>query len=246
LRQADAVKTALLHSVSHDLRTPLAAIRAAAESLSEPAAAWTEEQRYGFVVALHRNVDRLDRLVGDLLDMSRIEAGMVPLDRQYYALADLIDEVLGTLTPRLGDRLVEVDAPAALPLVAVDAGAMHRVLTNLVGNALDYCPPHAPLTITATQDGDVLKVSVQDRGPGLPPSALPHVFDKFYRVVPTAPGASRHAGLGLAIAKGLVEAHGGQIRAENRPTGGLCVSFTLPIVPPRTAVAAAAGEAGRL
>jgi len=179
---------------------------------------------------LTEEADRLNRLVGNLLDMSRIESGALHPAREWEDLSEIVGGVLARMRPQLHDRPVKTDLPANLPLIWVNAALIDQVLTNLVENALKYTPAQSPLTITAEVQSDTVQVRVIDQGPGIAADALPHIFDKFFRVV----GAERHAdgtGLGLAICQGIVEAHGGRIWGDNQPQGGAVFTFTLPVHP---------------
>jgi len=231
LQRTDELRAALLSSVSHDLRTPLASIKAAASSLLQEDVQWDEEARRGFAFAIERESDRLNRLVENLLDMSRIEGGALQPEKEWYPIDELIHDVLGRLQPELQGREVTLDLPADLPPVELDYMEIDQVLTNLIENAARYTPAGSPIEIGAQVEGDHIVVSVADHGPGIPPSDLARIFDKFYRVKniqtksPHAPGS----GLGLAVSRGMVEAHGGLIWAENRKGGGAILRFTLPV-----------------
>jgi two-component system, OmpR family, sensor histidine kinase KdpD len=225
-RRSDAAKTALLDSVSHDLRTPLAAIRAAAGSLAEEGGATRDE-----ALAIDREAERLDRLVGNLLDMSRIEAGNMRTDLEPYALDDLVDASLRRLRPMLAGRSVAVDMPRDLPYVLVDALLMDQVLANLLENAALHAPD-APIRISATVRAGRLQLIVEDGGPGVPPEAMQMVFDKFYRVARPGAGPMRGSGMGLAVVRGLVEAMGGRVSARRSDLGGLAVVVEVAVAPP--------------
>lgn len=226
LRVADELKSALLNAVSHDLRTPLASIIASAGSLQQTDVQWTDEERLGFAEAIEHEALRLNRLVGNLLDLSRIESGSLQPDKGWYDLAALVGEVVGRLKPVTAAHVVSVELAEDLPPIPLDYIEIDEVLTNLVENATKYTPPGSEIAIAARQvDGEV-QVEVADRGPGIPAAALQRIFDAFYRLE----GArARGTGLGLAVAKGLVEAHGGRIWVENRPDGGAKFVFTLPL-----------------
>jgi two-component system sensor histidine kinase KdpD len=246
LQRTDALRTALLSSVSHDLRTPLTSIKAAASSLLQQDVDWDEEAQRGFAQTIEREADRLNRLVSNLLDMSRIEEGALKPEKEQYSLVALVQDVLGRLEPLLADRLVRTHLPSDLLLVDVDYLHLDQVLTNLIENAVRYTSPESPIDVSARREGREVILSVADRGPGVPPDELTRIFDKFYRVqhvrssgqaqekgaspfpTPTVPSSSMGSGLGLAVCKGLVEANGGHIQAELREGGGLVVSVALP------------------
>lgn len=229
LRRADEVKSALLRSVSHDLRTPIALIKAAAGSLRQRDVEWSDDERESFAQAIEQDADRLDRIVGNLLDVSQIEAGGIRTDRQYYPLAALVDDVLGRLRPLLVRHPVEVAIPDDLPPIYVDYVAIDRVLSNLLENVEHHTPAGTSIRISASRSDDRVVVTVVDDGPGIQPSDLPRVFDKFYRGGRVRRGSAGGSGLGLAVAKGLVEAHGGTIEVDSRPGEGTTFRFSLPI-----------------
>ena len=231
LKRTDALRAALLSSVSHDLRTPLSSIKAAASSLLQEDVQWDEEARRSFALAIEHEADRLNRLVGNLLDMSRIEAGALKPEKEWYPVDELIHDVLGHMQPVLQGRIVQTHLPDDLPPVELDYLEMDQVLTNLIENAVRYTPPESPIEVSAQIEGDQMVISVADRGPGIPQADKERVFDKFYRVLGTQRNATRitGSGLGLAVSKGLVEAHGGHIWVEDREGGGSIFRFTLPV-----------------
>jgi len=231
LRRTDALRAALLSSVSHDLRTPLSSIKAAASSLLQEDVQWDDEARHSFALAIVREADRLNRLVANLLDMSRIEGGALKPEKEWYPINELIQDVVARMQPVLQGRVVHTDLPADLPPVKLDYLQIDQVLTNLLENAVRYTPAESPIDIGVRLDGEYMLISVADRGPGIPAADLERVFDKFYRVMETQTKATRTtgSGLGLAVCKGLVEAHGGRIWVENRQGGGAIFQFTLPL-----------------
>ena len=234
-RESDRLKSALLSSVSHDLRTPLAGIKAAASSLLQDDVRWSEEDRRLFAADIDTEADRLTRHVSNQLDLSRIEAGALVPDREWEDAGELVDRVVRRLEPRLADHPVVRDGDGALPPVRLDAVQIEQVLTNLIENAAKYSPRGAPITVsTAVEERDgarSLRIGVADRGPGIPPPERDKIFDKFYRIA----GSARRAGgtgMGLAIVKGLVEAHGGRVAVAGPSTGaghGSTFVVTLPI-----------------
>lgn len=227
LQRTDKLRAALLSSVSHDLRTPLSSIKAAASSLLQEDVQWDEEARRSFALAIEREADRLNRLVGNLLDMSRIEGGALKPEKEWYPVDELIHDVLGHMQPIVQGRVVQTHLPDDLPPVELDYLQMDQVLTNLIENAVRYTPPETPIEVSAQREGEQMVISVADRGPGIPEKDKVHIFDKFYRVLGTQRGTG--SGLGLAVCKGLVEAHGGRIWVEDRENGGAIFRFTLPI-----------------
>jgi two-component system sensor histidine kinase KdpD len=225
LRRGDQLKSALLDAVSHDLRTPLASILASAGSLRQLDVEWDEEEERGFAEAIEQEARRLDRIVGNLLDLSRLESGTLEPDRGWYEPSALINEVAARLRPMVAPHALTLDVPDELPPVHVDYSEVDQVLTNLIENAAKYSPREAEIRVTATVRDGALLVTVTDGGPGISAEALPRLFEPFFR----AAGVQRAgSGLGLAVARGLVEAHGGRIWAENRPQGGATFSFEIP------------------
>ncbi|NPA91212.1 MAG: GAF domain-containing protein [Chloroflexi bacterium] len=223
-RELDRAKSALLSAVSHELRTPLAGIKGYVSSLLAEDVEWDEATRREFLLIISQEADRLQRLVSNLLDMSRLEAGTLTIRQDVYHLGDIVARVLRTLNPQ--EHPIQVDIPEDLPPVYVDAARVEVVLRNLLENALKYTPPGRPVRVRAFAEGDHVVVRVEDRGPGIPPEHRERIFDRFYRVPGVRAGG---AGLGLAICKGFVEAHGGRIWVEENPGGGAVFAFTLPI-----------------
>ncbi len=226
LRRTDELRTALLNAVSHDLRTPLASIIASAGSLRQRDIDWSVDDRVEFASAIENEADRLNRLVGNLLDLSRIEAGSLRPEKGWYDIGALIREVAGRLRSVAASHVLTLDVSPGLPPLHFDYVELDQVVTNLIENAIKYTPPGTEITVSAHREGDTIEVEVTDHGPGISPEAVPHLFDAFYRA-PRTPAAG--SGLGLAVAKGLIEAHGGTIRAENRREGGARFVFTLPV-----------------
>src|SRR5256714_2465995 len=231
LKSPDTLRAALLSSVSHDLRTPLSSIKAAASSLLQEDVQWDEEARRSFALAIEHEADRLNRLVGNLLDMSRIEGGALKPEKEWYPVDELIHDVLDHMQPVLQGRTVQNHLPDDLPPVELDYLQMDQVLTNLIENAVRYTPPESPIEVSAQIDGEQMVISVADRGPGIPQADKERIFDKFYRVLATQRNAATipGSGLGLAVSKGLVEAHGGHIWVGDRQGGGSIFRFTLPV-----------------
>jgi two-component system sensor histidine kinase KdpD len=216
----------LLDSVSHELRTPIATITGAATSLTDARTATEPEARSALIEDIRLAADRLNRLVENLLDMTRLESGMLKPRLDWCDVGDLIGVTVQSLKPLLTRHELIVDIEPGLPLVRADFVLMEQALHNLVHNSATHTPPGTRIRVGARVDGQGLLITVADRGPGLPPESLPRVFDKFFR----APGGRRGGlGLGLSITRGLVEAHGGTIQAENRTRGGITFTIRLPI-----------------
>ncbi|HEX2922957.1 MAG TPA: ATP-binding protein, partial [Chloroflexota bacterium] len=228
LRRTDELKTAMLNAVSHDLRTPLSSIIASAGSLLQTDLEWSEAERREFAEAIEHEARRLNQLVGNLLDLSRIQAGSLHLEKGWYDLGALVDDVLGRLRPLVAAHKVVVDIPEDLPPVPLSYVEIDQVISNLIENSAKYAPAGTEIGISARRYGDEVRVAVSNRGPQIPPEAMDRLFEPFYRVA-RGKGQPQGTGLGLAVAKGLVEAHGGQIRAENRQGGGVSFIFTLPL-----------------
>jgi two-component system sensor histidine kinase KdpD len=228
--ETERLRSTLLSSVSHDLRTPLAAITGAASTLLDSPRLDPGVERE-LKEAIHEEADRLNRLVTNLLDMTRLDSGSVSLNRDWESLEELVGTALARLGRPLKERAVSVDIPADLPPVPVDGVLIEQVIVNLLENALKYTPLGSPIAITARLDRGVAVVEIADEGPGLPPGAEEQVFEKFYR----GGHGQRGFGLGLPICKAIVSAHGGRIWAENRRPQGAAFRFTLPLgeAPPR-------------
>ena len=226
LRQANELKTALLNAVSHDMRTPLASIKAAAGSLGQSDIDWTEAERAEFAASIEQQADRLDRIVGNLLDLSRMEAGALRPQCALHDVGALVGDVLERLRERTIGHVVSVSIPDDLPPVSLDYVEIDQVLSNLIENAAKYAPRGTAIDVAARQAGDMIEIEVADRGPGIPTEAEVRIFEPFFRV---RRGGPTGIGLGLAVAKGLVEAHGGSIVARNRDGGGAAFTFTLPV-----------------
>jgi two-component system sensor histidine kinase KdpD len=227
-RRSELVKSSLLESVSHDLRTPLAAIRAAAGTLIDGGAEVPADVSEA-AEAIDDEAARMNRIVGNLLEVSRIEAGGVVADLQPYDLAELVQSTLRHVAGADTDD-VHLEVGADVPYVLADAVLLDQVLSNLIENALRHGA--APVRVAAAEsDGQVL-VTVEDGGAGVPPEALPQLFDKFYRVPGGSQRRSRGVGLGLTVARGLVDAMGGSIDAGPSALGGLAVKIRLPTAEP--------------
>jgi two-component system sensor histidine kinase KdpD len=222
--ERERLRGTLLSSVSHDLRTPLAAITGAASTLREQVSLGAEPRRE-LTQTIYEEALRLDRLVGNLLDMTRLEAATVALKREWHSLEEVIGAALDRVEDRLGSRRVDTRVPDDLPLVPMDAMLVEQLLVNLLENAAKYTPATATVLVAARALPGEVEVEVADDGPGLPRGQEQRVFEKFFRQGGTHDGF----GLGLAIARAIVDAHGGRIRAENRQPCGAAFLFTLPI-----------------
>ncbi len=223
LRRSDVIKTALLRAVSHDLRTPLTSILAAGESVRSPSLGPHERDELGSVVV--EEAQRLSRLIDKLLDLSRLQAGEAEARRDWCSIEEVVEGALEHVESAVP---VEVALDRDLPLVQADAAQLERVLANLIENAQRFSGGH-PVKLRARVSGGRLLIRVIDRGPGIPPEALPHVFEPFRRAA--ADGEHRGSGLGLAIVKGFVEANGGRVWAESLPRQGTVFVVQLPLSP---------------
>ncbi|PPS71925.1 MULTISPECIES: sensor histidine kinase [Streptomyces] len=221
LAEGNRIRTALLAAVSHDLRTPLAGIKAAVTSLRSEDVEWSEEDRAELLEGIEEGADRLDHLVGNLLDMSRLQTGTVtPLIREID-----LDEVVPMALGGVPEGSACLDVPETLPMVAVDPGLLERAVANLVENAVKYSPSGAPVLVAASALADRVEVRVVDRGPGVPDEAKDRIFEPFQRHGDAPRGAG--VGLGLAVARGFAEAMGGTLNAEDTPGGGLTMVLSL-------------------
>ncbi|MGW2557145.1 ATP-binding protein [Streptomyces sp. NPDC001635] len=224
LAEGNRIRTALLAAVSHDLRTPLAGIKASVTSLRSEDVEWSEEDRAELLASIEEGADRLDHLVGNLLDMSRLQTGTVtPLIR-----AVDLDEVVPMALGGVPEDSVELDIPETLPMVDVDGGLLERTVANLVENAVKYSPLTTPVLVAASALADRVEVRIVDRGPGVPDEAKDRIFEPFQRYGDAPRGAG--VGLGLAVARGFAEAMGGTLNAEDTPGGGLTMVLTLRAV----------------
>jgi two-component system sensor histidine kinase KdpD len=225
LADVDRQRTALLAAVGHDLRTPLAGIKAAVSSLRQSDVEWSPEEQAGLLAAIERSADRLDSVVANLLDASRLQAGAVVTDARPVALDEVIGAALLALGP--GHERVQVDVPEDLPLVQADPGLLERVLANVLDNGLRHGGDDTTIEVIATAGSTSAKLMVVDHGPGVPAEQRERLFTPFQRLDDrsTATGV----GLGLAVARGFTDAMGGAIAAEGSPGGGLTVRLRLPL-----------------
>jgi two-component system sensor histidine kinase KdpD len=234
LRDTEKLQTALINSISHDLRTPLVSIIGVLSSLQEEEMGLDDTAKKNMLQVACEEAERLNRLITNLLDVSRIEAGAMKISRQPSDVQDLVGAALEQLGSRAHDRPITIDIPAELPFVSVDFGLIVQALVNILDNALKYSPVDSPVEIKGRQIGREVTIVIADHGPGIPPQDLLHVFEKFYRI--QRPDKVAGTGLGLSICKGIVDAHGGHITAENRPGGGTVISLTLPAVEQRPSI----------
>ncbi|MDA8227568.1 MAG: DUF4118 domain-containing protein [Desulfitobacterium hafniense] len=227
LSESDKLRTALLNSISHDLRTPLASMIGAVTSLLEYNHLYDEASRIELLQSIQQGAMRMNRLVNNLLDMARLESGMLKLNKDWCA----IEEIIGAATKRLGpiikDRYIKIDYAQCIPLINVDFVLIEQVVVNLLDNALKYSSPESKIVMNVRTSDKEMKVAVHDWGYHIPVEDLERIFDKFYRV--RAPRQISGTGLGLAISKGIIELHDGKIWAENCPDDSVSITFVLPL-----------------
>lgn len=228
LEESDRMKSALLSSVSHELRTPLATIKAFVTSLLSEQVTWDGAERKELLMSMNEETDHLNRLVGNLLDMSRIEAGALKPNRKWNMLSEMVEATAVRMKSELGAYQLILDIPEDLPLVPVDYMQMEQVFTNLLSNSAKYSPKGSMIQVQAQimSNADFILVQVSNQGPPVEQEDLDQIFTKFYRVTNSEKVSG--TGLGLSICKGIIEAHGGRIWAENVPEG-FVFKFTLPL-----------------
>jgi two-component system sensor histidine kinase KdpD len=224
--ETEQLRNALLSSVSHDLRTPLAVVTGATSTLLGDRAPTDEAKRRTLIMTAHEEAQRLNRLVRNLLDMTRLDAGALKVRKELQPLEEVVGAALYRLDDRLRGRPVGTDIPSDLPLVPFDGILIEQVLINLVENAVKHTPHGSPIDVAARIRGGEVEIEVADRGPGVDRSNVERVFEKFYRV---HEGEGGGVGLGLTICRGIVSAHVGRIWVEARRDGGASFRFTLPL-----------------
>ena len=223
LAAGNRLRTALLTAVGHELRTPLAAVKAGVSSLRQTDVTWSADDQAELLATIEENADRLDALIANLLDMSRVQTGSLEPLLRPIAVEEIAPLAIGTLDA----GKVELDIPDDLPLVATDPGLLERAIANLIGNAARYCPPGIPPRLVARSANGFVRIDVIDRGPGVRADMKEQIFEPFQQL-----GDQNHTdgvGLGLAVARGFVEATGGSLVALDTPGGGLTMRMTLPV-----------------
>jgi two-component system, OmpR family, sensor histidine kinase KdpD len=221
--EAERVRSSLLSSLSHDLKTPLAVVTGAATTLLDESVA--PSARRDLTETIAEEAERLNRLVQNLLDMTRIQSGAVRVKKQWQPVEEVVGVALGRMEKALGDREVTTSLPEDLPLVPLDSVLIEQVLVNLLDNAAKHTPPQTPILVAARAVDGGVEIEIADRGPGIPAGEETRIFEKFHRVKHEGAGA----GLGLAICSGIVAAHGGKITSSTREGGGASFRFVLPI-----------------
>lgn len=231
LRESERLYTVLLNSISHELRTPIATIKGASSSLLDPATGVNVDARLELAKDIQSAADRLNRLVENLLDMSRLESGRLQLKREWCDLGDLIGVAVQRVDYCASTHRIQLKIMPDLPLVQLDFMLIEQVIVNLLDNACNYTPSGTTISVVAGVQGQQVEITISDNGPGIPQDLIERVFEKFYRLPGTATGGT---GLGLSISRGLAEAHGGTLNAENLPAGGARFTLRLPLdgVPP--------------
>ncbi|MBE7466225.1 MAG: sensor histidine kinase KdpD [Planctomycetes bacterium] len=224
--ETERLRNALLSSVSHDLRTPLAAIKSAS-SLLASAPDLNDVLRHELIEGIHEEADYINRLVGNLLEMTRLEAGAITVKKEWQPIEEVVGAVVNLLGSRLASRPFRVEIPDDCPMLPMDGVLIQQVLFNLLENAIKYTPPQSPIELKVTKGVEEVTIDILDRGPGLKAGEEGRIFEKFYRANSDAKRGG--VGLGLTICKGIVSIHGGRIWAENRPGGGAAFRFTLPV-----------------
>jgi two-component system sensor histidine kinase KdpD len=227
-RQSEELKSTLLDAIAHEFKTPLTTIKAATTALLSSDLSRLERQR-GFLAIIDEEADRLNGLISDAIQMARIEAGSVRLNREQCSIGEIVARVVENMKSALGDRDIKIAVPRDLPDISADAELIELGVRQLIDNAIKYSPAHSPVSISAALRGESLIVSVADRGPGIPEAEQPRVFEKFYRGRDSCNNQIPGAGLGLAIAREIVHAHGGEIWVESRSGGGSVFRFSLPV-----------------
>jgi PAS domain S-box-containing protein len=229
--RANEIKTEFLAMISHELRTPLTSIIGFTTTMLAEDVIWEPEEQRDFIQTIQREANRLHELIDHLLVLSRLEAGMLPILLESHSLHEIINDVMPQFHTLVSGQALTLHLPTRLPQVYVDAKRIAQVLVNLVRNAATYAPKGTEINISASVRGNFVQINVNDQGPGIPPTEHKRVFKAFRRGVNVENSAVQGAGLGLAICKGLVEAHGGRIWIKKKNSPGATISFTIPLVP---------------
>ncbi|QWR77302.1 sensor histidine kinase [Candidatus Magnetomonas plexicatena] len=224
--ETETLRNTLLSSISHDLRTPLAAITGAASTILQKDITLDYNENHELLLTIYEEAEHLNQIIRNVLNMTRIEAGAITVKKQWQPIEEIIGAALNRMSEKLGGKPVEINLPGDLPMVFFDSLLIEQVLMNLLDNAIKYTPPETPIELTATVKDSNVVVSVRDRGPGIIDGEEQRIFDKFVRSTSKGGGI----GLGLTICRAILTAHGGEISAQNRSDGGSEFSFTLPVV----------------
>lgn len=226
-KEREKLQTALLNSISHELRTPLVSITGTLGTLRDPNVVYDNDAQKELIEGAWQEAERLNHLVGNLLEMSRLQAGNTRIRRELYDIHEVIAVARRQLVGRLNDRHLITDIQPDVPLIPIDLMLMALVISNLLDNAIKYSPPQSKIVIQVSYDKAWLTLAVYDEGMGIAEADIPHIFERFYRS--DSVNEIRGTGLGLSICESIVELHGGQIKASNRTTGGACFEITLPL-----------------
>jgi two-component system sensor histidine kinase KdpD len=243
LRQSDELKAAILASVSHDLRTPLTAIRTAVDSLLQEDIEWDRSAVREFHLIISEEVERLTRLVRNLLEMARIEAGELQIAKRWESVSEIVYDVLDRCSTSIRNHQIDVQIDRQTPPVKVDSRLIGQALSLLISNAAMYSPSGSEISVRAAFEDGELKLSVSDQGPGITPDEQDRVFEKFYRGARVSETHREGTGMGLAVTRGIVEALGGKIWIESAPGGGATFTFSIPAECMKTEKPAESGEA---
>jgi two-component system sensor histidine kinase KdpD len=227
LKATEKLQDALLNAISHDLRTPLVSVIGTLSSLQEEGMGLDDVAKKNLIQVAREEADRLNHLITNLLDESRIEAGAIKLSRQLSEVQDLVGATLEQLGSRASARSIKIDIPSEIPFISVDFGLIVQTLANILDNAMKYSPADSPIDIKARQHDQEVYIEITDHGVGIPEEDLVNIFDKFYRI--KRPDNVAGTGLGLSISKGIIEAHGGIIEAEKGSDGGTIIRVKLPV-----------------
>ena len=230
-KELDRLKSQLLSTVSHELRTPLASIKGFATTLLRQDVAWDDDTSREFLAIIDQESDRLSELIGNLLDMARVEAGTLRVEPEPTSLRPIVEETVGTFRLMTSHHQFQIEMPRRLPQIMADARRVRQVLRNLLENAVKYSPAGGPIVVTVEVHPDAVQIGVADRGIGIQPEHLEHVFDRFYQVDSASTRKVGGSGLGLSICKAIVEAHKGHIWVESQAGVGSSFYFTLPLAP---------------
>ena len=225
-RTAEQVKSTFISVVSHELRTPVALIKGYASTLRRDDAHWDREIIKDSLAVIEEEADRLAKMIDDLLDASRLQAGGLSLNKLDLSIPNLASRLAERFSAQAGSRQISIDFPQTFPLVLADETRIRQVLTNLISNAIKYAP-HGEIRISGKSLPEQIIICVSDEGPGIDPKDMPHVFDRFYRAAETV-NTTKGAGLGLYLARAIIEAHGGRMWIDPKINTGACICFSLP------------------
>jgi signal transduction histidine kinase len=229
LREVDKLRGQFLSNVSHELRTPLTSVKGFVSTLLRTDATWSQDEQRDFLETVNHEADRLTNLINDLLDISRLDAKGLKLNKRRYHISEIIESIGNRLVVLTKQHQLNVNIPSELPPVLADEMRIGQVLTNLVENATKFSPEGTKITIEGKLDGDKIIVSVVDRGIGIPAEVQDKLFNRFFQAESVVSGRKKGTGLGLSICRGIIEAHGGSIWVESELGKGSKFSFCLPI-----------------